>query len=119
MCIICKGEDIPNLTALTCADCDNLQSLPDLPRGLIKLYCYNCTNLQSLPILPQSITEIVCSGCSNLQFLPILPRNLNVLYHWGCKNLLYVPDTSHVNHINEGDCPKLKLGKIKIPILQR
>ena len=56
----------------------NLEELPPLPPGLIKLYCGG-NRLTSLPPLPATL-EILSCGENQLTELPPLPAGLKVLF---------------------------------------
>jgi hypothetical protein len=66
-----------SLIKLTCYD-NKLTSLPELPESLIKLYCYD-NKLTSLPELPKSLTWLYCYD-NKLTSLPELPKSLIKLY---------------------------------------
>jgi hypothetical protein len=91
MCIICKGEDISQLTKLDCSGCKTLTELPPLPAGLQWLLCAD-TNLTFLPQLPDGLTMLVCHHCKFLTDLPELPDSLNVLGCNNCTALTKLPD---------------------------
>jgi E3 ubiquitin-protein ligase SspH2 len=61
----------------------NLTELPELPKGLEKLYCDN-NNLNQLPELPEGLKYLFCNN-NKLTHLPELPKGLKVLYCWNNK----------------------------------
>jgi hypothetical protein len=89
-----KGElSIPSEFKVTGFYCENneLTSLPELPKSLIKLYCYD-NKLTSLPELPKSLRKLYCYD-NKLTSLPELPKSLRML---GCysNQLTSLPELS-------------------------
>lgn len=83
------GIDLTGITELDCSF-NELTSLPELPRTLVKLTCSwnNLTNL----ILPNTLKYLDCSGNNFKNGLPKLPKSLKILY---CNNnhLTSLPET--------------------------
>lgn len=88
MCIICDGEDITGYTELDISGCPFIDTIPELPSGLISLNCSGCSSLESIPKLPETLEDLDCSLCDNLKELQSLPRSLLRLNCSGCIELL-------------------------------
>ena len=75
MCIICRGEDLTNISYLYCK-CNDLTYLPSLPEGILEINCLGCKNLKKIENLPQSLRILNVYSCFNLTYLPELPEGI-------------------------------------------
>ncbi|KAL2341463.1 hypothetical protein Fmac_009403 [Flemingia macrophylla] len=60
-------SSLPKLTHLNLSNCENIVSLPELPRFLRLLLLDNCKNLVSLPDLPSSLDFLRAFNCISLE----------------------------------------------------
>ena len=87
-------EAIGNLTSLQNLDlsyCDNIKTLPPLPKDLKTLNLMGCNNLTTLPPLPEGLTTLDLTFCNSLETLPHLPEGLTNLELFASTTLKTLP----------------------------
>ncbi|XP_028807431.1 disease resistance-like protein DSC1 [Neltuma alba] len=89
-------DNIKHLSRLQYLDvsrCRYLQSLPELPPSIAKLYAYGCTSLKTLQFLQSPLLADEITLGSALRSSASYLQNLRHLFLGGCKQLCELPES--------------------------
>jgi len=83
---------LSKLQTLTLDSCKKLQSIPDLPPSLSKLYATNCMALERMPNISNisNMESLFLTNCNKLVEIPGLDkllRSIRVIHMEGCSNI--------------------------------